>query len=375
MSLRQQYGTDDVLTAARRRIGWVFDHFEEVIVSLSGGKDSTALAHLAIAEAERRGRRVGVFFLDEEVVYQSTADQVERLMTSSSAVIPMWLQVEFRLTNATSQTETQLVCWEAGKHKLWMRPKKKWSIQHPPWDTERQTVRNRAKGFGFYDALDNFEACHPGAAFLVGLRAAGESPNRWRAVTKNPVDVDGESVYWATERRNSVSLYPLYDWNFHDVWKYIATHGVPYSRIYDMQFRKGYSINEMRVSSLVHERSYRSLVDLPEFEPKTYQRLLKRVRGIALAQEQGKSAKLYAARKLPQNFRTWREYRDHLLDTHPDGEHVGIFRRRFAAHLENEYVARQQCRQVILNDYENNVGVDNDEDPRDRWVEYYRSVL
>jgi predicted phosphoadenosine phosphosulfate sulfurtransferase len=361
----QRYGTTSVL-----------DTFEEVIVSVSGGKDSTALAHLALAEAKRRGRRVGLFFLDEEVVYQSTVDQVEHLMTMDPGhTIPMWLQVEFRLTNATSTTEGQLVCWEAGKHKLWMRPKKSWSIQHAPWDRSRETVRDRRKGFGFYDAIENFERCHPGAAMLVGLRAAGESPNRWRAVSKNPVTVGGERVYWGTQKDGPVALYPIYDWNFHDVWKYIADHDVRYSRIYDMQFRKGYPIHEMRVSSLIHERAFKSICDLPEFEPKTYARLLKRVKGIALAQEHGRKAQLFRATKLPQNLRSWRAYRDHLLLTHQDRERVGIFERRFAKQLDNEFVARQQVRQLVLNDYENNISIDNSPDPREALVAYYDEVL
>jgi len=354
----------------------VFDHHETIICSVSGGKDSTALAHLALAEAKRRGRRIGMFFLDEEVVYQSSADQVEYLMTlEPEHTIPMWLQVEFRLTNATSTTEGQLVCWEAGKHKLWMRPKKAWSIQHAPWDRSTETVRDRRKGFGFYDAIENFERCYEGAAFLVGLRAAGESPNRWRAVSKNPVTVDGDRIYWGTQKGSNVALYPLFDWNFHDVWRYIAESGVRYSKIYDMQFRKGYPIHEMRVSSLIHERAFRSICDLPEFEPRTYDRLLKRVKGISLAQEHGKKDQLFRARKLPKNLTSWREYRDHLLRTHQDRERVGIFERRFARQLDNEYVARQQVRQLVLNDYENNLAVDNAEDPRAALVRYYDEVL
>ncbi|MFA5436602.1 MAG: phosphoadenosine phosphosulfate reductase family protein [Candidatus Neomarinimicrobiota bacterium] len=372
----QRYGTTSVLEAARARLRWVFDHFDEIIVSVSGGKDSTALAHLALAEAKRRGRRIGMFFLDEEVVYQSSADQVEYLMTlEPDHTIPMWLQVEFRLTNATSTTEGQLICWEAGKHKLWMRPKKAWSIQHAPWDRATETVRDRRKGFGFYDAIENFERCYEGAAFLVGLRAAGESPNRWRAVSKNPVTVDGDRIYWGTQKGSNVALYPLFDWNFHDVWRYIAESGVRYSKIYDMQFRKGYPIHEMRVSSLIHERAFRSICDLPEFEPRTYDRLLKRVKGISLAQEHGKKDQLFRARKLPKNLTSWREYRDHLLRTHQDRERVGIFERRFARQLDNEYVARQQVRQLVLNDYENNLAVDNAEDPRAALVRYYDEVL
>ena len=79
--------------------------------------------------------------------------------------------------------------------------------------------------------------------------------------------------------------------------------------------------------------------------------------------------------KLPKNFKSWIAYRDFLLKTHPDQQRVHLFVERFARHLVNEYVARQQCRQLILNDYENNLPIDNKPDPRDELVRYYDEVL
>lgn len=366
----------NVLQAARERISFVFDNFETINVSISGGKDSEVLAHLTLEEAKRRNRRVGIFFLDEEVVYQSTIEMVEYIIEEMApdAVIPLWLQIEFNLTNATSLTETQFIPWEAGKHKLWLRPKKSYAIKFPMWDTKTQYVADKNKGFGFYDVFVNFERCYTNTAFLVGLRGA-ESPNRWRTVSKHPVSIGGQSIYWGTQKGENVSLYPLYDWNFHDVWHYIAEQGLPYHKIYDYQFRKGYPINEMRISSLIHEKSFKALCDLPEFEPNTYDKLIKRAKGIILAQETGKNNKLFRARKLPKNFRSWRAYRDFLLETHPEPDKRDIMARRFARHLDNEYVARQQVRQLVLNDYENNLPVENKPDPRQEWIAYYMENL
>ena len=376
MKPTQAYSQTNVIEAAQQRISFIFDSFENIHVSVSGGKDSTVLAHLALMEAQRRRRRIGIFFLDEEVVYRATIEQVEYLIEgiAPDQVIPLWLQIEFNLTNATSLTETQFIPWEAGKHDYWMRPKKGYAIKYPMWDRSKETVADKNKGFGFYDVFTNFEHCYTNTAFLVGLRAI-ESPNRWRTVSKNPSAIAGQHVYWSTAKGANFSMYPLYDWNFHDVWRYIYDNKLRYHKIYDYQFRKGYPINEMRISSLIHEKSFKSLCDLPEFEPDTYNRLIKRAKGIALAQETGKAAKLFRARKLPRNIKSWRAYRDFLLATHPDPAKRDIMQRRFARHIDNEYVARQQVRQLILNDYENNLPVDNKQDPRDAWVAYYMENL
>jgi len=242
------------------------------------------------------------------------------------------------------------------------------------WDRSTESIADKNKGFGFYDVFVNFEHCYTDTAFLVGLRGT-ESPNRWRTVSKNPAAIGGEQIYWATTAGTNYKMYPLYDWNFHDIWHYIYDHNLRYHKIYDHQFRKGYPITEMRISSLIHEKSFKSIVDLPEFEPETYNKLVKRAKGIALAQETGKNAKLFRARKLPKNYKSWRVYRDFLLETHPDPGKRDILARRFTNHLDNEYVARQQVRQLILNDYENNLPVDNQPDPRQKWIEYYMENL
>lgn len=246
--LKQVYINKSVLDAAKERMSYIFDEFENIVVSISGGKDSTTLAHLALSEAHKRNRKIGVFFLDEEVVYDSTIKQIEYIMDFyPENTIPLWLQIEFHLTNATSLTESQLTPWEAGKHKIWMRSKNARSIQHKPWPKEKETVRDKNKGFGFYDALENFQNSRQNTAFLVGLRAT-ESPNRWRAVSKNPGYKD---IYWCTKMKHgNVSMYPLYDWNFHDIWKYIYDNNLNYSKIYDYMYKKGMGIQEIRVSFL-----------------------------------------------------------------------------------------------------------------------------
>ena len=147
-----------------------------------------------------------------------------------------------------------------------------------------------------------------------------------------------------------VNAYPIYDWNFSDIWRFIYENNIRYNKIYDWMWKKGMSINEIRVSSLIHEKSFKAICELPEFEPKTYNRLCKRIKGIQTANIYGKDSRVMKCRKLPDAYETWREYRDFLMATYPDPDKLPIFEKRFSRQLENEYVARQQCRQLVLND-------------------------
>lgn len=375
---RQVFLHDTVLDAARERISMCFDDFPNICVSVSGGKDSTVLAHLVLSEGARRGRRVLIFFLDEEVDYEATIDQIKYLMYDlfPDVAVPVWYQFPFHLTNATSLTEGQLIAWEPGKRDLWMRKREPGSIHRAPWDPETITVRNKVKGLGFYDVLDNFERHRKDTCFFVGLRAQ-EAPNRRWAVIKNPGHKDWN---WTTKKANNcISAYPLYDWYFGDIWHYIFENNLKYNRMYDYMWKKGMPVNEIRVSSLIHEKSFHSITELPEFEPKTYDKLCKRISGIQTAQIYGKEKLMHKCRQLPSVYKTWQEYRDFLLMTYQDEEKKQIFEKRFAKHLQNEYVARQQCRQLILNDYENNLPVKNHEDPREirkqQTLEKWRNLL
>lgn len=362
----------DVLAASEARIRLIFDNFEDIMISVSGGKDSTVLAHLALTEAARRGRKVGLFFLDEEVVSQATIDQVSYLMDLfPDNTKRFWLQIPFNLTNSVDLGDGQFHCWEHGKRKLWMHPRSSRNIIKQPWSHET-VIANKDKGFGFYDVITNFVMGHgENTAWLIGLRAL-ESPNRYRATTRHP---GWKDVTWSTKQGRNFNFYPIFDWNYSDVWKYIGEKHLRYHRSYDIEFLKGVHPARMRVSSLLHEKSFKSIQELPEYEPQTYERLLARAKGISFAQETARDRKVFACRRLPKNFKTWAAYRDFLLETYPDKRRVEIFKRRFAKHLANEYVARQQVRQLILNDYENNLPVKNREAPSVATTNRWKSIL
>lgn len=372
MASIRNYSNKNVLEAAQERISYIFDHFESIVVSISGGKDSTVVAHLALEEAKRRNRKIGLFFLDEEVVYQSTIDQVEYLMSYyPENTIRYWLQIPFNLTNSTSFEEGQLAAWEREKKPVWMHKRSAKNILSKTW-SHKTKIQDKNKGFGFYDVLYNFQLGFVKTAFLIGLRAT-ESPNRYGAVTSYP---GYEEVAWSTaQKRENVSFYPIYDWIESDIWKYIGCNELRYHKYYDFAYKKGVHIHNMRVSSLTHEKSFKCIQDLPEFEFETYEKLLNRIKGIAFAQETAKDRKMFRVQELPKNIKTWKEYRDVLLETYPIEEHKSIFKKRFSKHLDNEYVFKQQCKQLVLGDIENNFPIKNKEDPIKEKIEFWRRVL
>ena len=106
----KKYLEINVYEAIEERLKFVFENFENIYVSFSGGKDSTALFHLINEEAKKRDRKFILYFQDQEAEYQGTIDFVEWAMTQPN-VIPLWYQVPIFMTNAASQQQLFLWAW------------------------------------------------------------------------------------------------------------------------------------------------------------------------------------------------------------------------------------------------------------------------
>lgn len=337
----------NVFDAALDRIRWLYDEFPNVMVSTSGGKDSTVIFNLALLVAREKGRLpLKVMWLDQEGEWQATVDTVRDQMEHAD-VEPFWYQIPFVLFNATSTAEPWLQCWNPADRDRWMHPQVEYSIKENRYGTDR-----------FHKLLQRVvEVDQPeGTANLGGMRTE-ESPTRTMAMTLKA------KYKWATfgrcgsAQKRQYVFHPIYDWSYTDVWKAIHSNGWPYNPIYDKQWQLGTPIPKMRVSNIHHETAVQSLFTLQEIEPETYERLTQRISGIDTAGKMGKAD--YFVSTLPPMFKSWPEYRDYLTDnliTNPE------YRERFHAKwktMDAIYAAelgaglyRVQISSILTNDWE-----------------------
>lgn len=79
-NLAKQVHEKNVFDMALDRIRRVYDLFDHVQISFSGGKDSTAVLNLCHIVAQERGRLpLDVVFWDEEAIHPETVDYVARV--------------------------------------------------------------------------------------------------------------------------------------------------------------------------------------------------------------------------------------------------------------------------------------------------------
>jgi predicted phosphoadenosine phosphosulfate sulfurtransferase len=336
----------NVFEAALERMRFVFREFDNVYVSVSGGKDSTVVLNLALIVAQEMGRLpVRVLFLDQEAEWDTVITHVRSVM-DDPRVQPYWLQIPFRIFNATSPHEPWLWCWKPNTE--WIRPKEPDAITTNDLGTDR-----------FHDIFGAFlKSRHPRerAAYVAGVRAE-ESPSRRLALTTVET-YKGETWGTVLKGHDHYTFYPVYDWSYTDVWKAIHDHGWPYCKLYDYMYQYGTPVREMRVSNVNHETAVKSLYYLREIEPQTWNRITSRLAGTNTAMQM-KSDAFNAPKELPFMFSDWREYRDYLLEhlvTNPDWRKKmrARFDRDELTFLPRVHQAMLQCHitTILTNDWE-----------------------
>lgn len=265
----------NVYDAARQRIAWVFDEFSKVYVSFSGGKDSTVMLHMVMDEAIKRGRKVGVLFIDLEAQYKLTIDHVQEMYDLYAEHIePYWVALPLNLRNAVSVYEPQWLCWDPDRVADWVRQPPAMAI------TDESFFPFFHRGMEFEEFVPEFGRWYGGkhlTACFVGIRS-DESLNRYRTLVRNKNQYE-DKKYTTWCGAGVYNVYPIYDWRTEDVWTFHGKYGHCYNQLYDRMHKAGLSIHQARICQPYGDDQRRGLWLFHVIEPQTWARVVARVNG------------------------------------------------------------------------------------------------
>lgn len=307
-----------VYAAAQKRIAKSFDLFDKLYVSFSGGKDSTVMLHMVMAEAIKRNRKVGILIIDLEAQYTDTIDHINRCIEHYEDHIDLhWFCGELLLRNAVSNFEPKWICWDESKKNYWVRDKpgraadlSQYDFYIPKMEFEELMVI-----FGEWYAKGE----KTGA--FIGIRS-DESLHRYRAITSSKEKLTVNGYKWTTKVANDLyNLYPIYDWKTEDVWVYLGKNKhLSSNGIYSKMSLAGVPISQQRLCQPYGDDQKKGLWLYQLLEPDTWTRLLNRVSGVnsgaLYIKERGSMTGNHNVTK-PDKY-TWEEYTNFLLSTMPE---------------------------------------------------------
>ena len=114
----------NVYEAFLERMDFIFEEFENIFVSFSGGKDSGLLLDMVLDFQKKYypNRKIGVFHQDFEAQYSYTTDYVERTFERiKDDVEPYWVCLPMATRTALSNYEMYWYPWDDKKQDLWIR--------------------------------------------------------------------------------------------------------------------------------------------------------------------------------------------------------------------------------------------------------------
>lgn len=370
--MSKRYLDINVLDASKERISFVFDNFEKIYVSFSGGKDSTTMLHLVMDEAMKRNKKVGVLIIDLEAQYKETVNCIESIIEQYKEHIELfWVCAELLLRNAVSNFDPRWICWDESKKSLWVREKPKQAINlkifdfyYPKMEFEEFMVL-----FGKWYAGDKKTAA------FIGIRS-DESLHRYRAIISEKKDIMFKNKKWTTKiSKYLYNVYPIYDWKTEDIWIFHGKNpSLAINLIYKKMLMAGVPISQQRLCQPYGDDQRQGLWLYHILEPDTWYKLISRVSGVnsgALYIKEKGNMTGYNKIDKP-NGHTWESFCNFLLQTLPKktSDHYKIRFKKFIAgwkkrgyekipqesppELESACWApswRRMCKVILRNDY------------------------
>ena len=250
--MAKRYLDKDVLQATIERLEMIFDNFENIYFSVSGGKDSSVMVQIANMIAKQKNRQYDVLYIDLEAQYKRTIDHIEELKKLSQIRDFYHICLPMALRNAVSVLQPKWICWEEESKDLWVRPMPPdaINIHNAPFDWFR-------KGEEFEEFIVQFAEWYQQkyktkVACGIGIRT-DESLNRFRTIAFQEKKIRYKNYNWTTKIKvndrhiNVYNFYPIYDWKVDDIWGAVSRLDLKYNEIYELMYKNGMSIYEQRL--------------------------------------------------------------------------------------------------------------------------------
>lgn len=322
-TLKREYLSKNVFEALQERFHFLFNEFDNIFISFSGGKDSGLLLNLLLAFRKKYypNKTIGVFHQDFEAQYSVTTEYIEKTFSQlekEENVELYWVCLPMATRTALSSYEMYWYPWDDTKEEIWVRPMPKHPyvihLENNPITTYHYKMHQEdlAKQFGRWYRLSHK---NKKTVCLLGMRS-DESLQRYSGILNKKYGY--KDTCWISNQFKDVwCASPLYDWSTGDVWHANYSFGYEYNRLYDLYYMAGLKPDQMRVASPFNDYAKDSLNLYRVIDPKIWVKLVGRVQGANFTAIYARTKAMgYKNLTLPEGH-TWESYTHFLLSTLP----------------------------------------------------------
>lgn len=319
----------NVYDASNERLDYIFNNFERVYLSFSGGKDSGVMLNLVLDYMRKHGitEKLGIQIMDNEANYELSMEFMRRIIDDNIDLLDVyWCCMPVTLPCTVSAYDTDWQCWGVDDESRWVRPRPEMDYvvhwdNHPFGDWFQENMHYD----DFWDGFAEWYSQGKKTANLIGIRTS-ESLNRFRAIMNDKKQMLDGHCWTKKNTKNVYNVYPIYDWMGDDVWTANYKFEWDYNKLYDVFYQAGVPIGSMRVASPFMSEAKSSLNMYRVIDPQIWSRLCARVHGANFIATYGKQL-TYSSFDLPEGH-TWKSFVKFLLDTLPK-ESAENFKSRF----------------------------------------------
>lgn len=319
----------NVYERAMERIRILFNEFDNIYVSFSGGKDSSVMLNLCIRYMRENHlkRKIGIFHLDYEVQYNETIRYIDRVLKENPDLVEVYrICVPFKVSTCTSMYQTYWRPWDDACKEFWVRgmPPGSYTKEDFPfyddemWDYDFQIL---------FAQWYHLQKAAKKTCCLVGIRTQ-ESYYRWKTIYGNNRLYMYRKFKWTHKLSDNIyNAYVIYDWLTTDVWIANGRFKWDYNRLYDLYYQAGVPLEKQRVASPFLSAAQESLSLYRAIDPDMWGKMVCRVNGVNFTALYGHTSVVARHKVTLPPGHTWESYMKFLLSTLPEAARLNYLKK------------------------------------------------
>ena len=314
----KKYTKTNVLKATEQRLSYIFNEFNHIYFSLSGGKDSGLMVQLANQVAKKMNKTFDLFIVDIEANYTSTVEFIERMKKLSNVQDVYHFCLPFFEDNNLSIFQPQWMMWNPQEEEKWIQVMPADAIKEADLEDELRDIFFKSNGnpdrfmryfIYWYHQKKNFEPVACG----IGIRSE-ESIHRLFSILSHKKKY--HRISWIKNYfDDTYNFYPIYDWKVEDIWGAVSQLHLDFNLFYEQSYKMGISLQQMRICQPYGLQQRKSLQQFATIEPELWEKVVNRVSGVNFGSLYAKTSLLGHHHSSKPAHLTWQAYAVYLLET------------------------------------------------------------